>query len=71
MAAPVHNPAHQFWYFPLMETSEVLVFKQLESRPGRAAYCPHTSFDVLEAAEDSPPRRSIETRVLAVFEDDA
>ena len=71
VAAPVHNPAHRFCYFPLMETSEVLVFKQLDSRLGRSAYCPHTSFDVAGAAQGSPPRRSVETRLLAIFENES
>ncbi len=71
VAAPIYNPDHKFWYFPQMETSEVLVFTQLDTRPGNAIYCPHTAFDVRDAAEDSPPRRSIETRLLAVFEDAA
>ena len=67
-AAPVYNPDHQWWYFPLMETNEVLVTAQLDQRPGRAIYCPHISFDVQDAAADSLPRRSVETRLLAVFE---
>jgi hypothetical protein len=71
VAAPVHNPAHRFFYFPLMETSEVLVSKQLDSRLGRSACCPHTSFDVVGAAQGSPPRRSVETRLLAIFENES
>ena len=71
MAAPVYNPDHRWWYFPLMETTEILIVKQLDSRPGRAVYCPNTSFDMSGAAPDSLPRRSIETRLLAVFENDA
>ncbi len=68
VAAPVYNPAHRFCYFPVMSTSEVLVFKQLDSRPDRTYYCPHSSFDDQTSAEDAPPRRSIEMRLLAVFE---
>ena len=68
VAAPVYNPDHRWWYFPLMETTEILIVKQLDSRPGRAVYCPHTSFDMPGAAPDSLPRRSFETRLLAVFE---
>ena len=71
VAAPVYNPEHRFCYFPLMETDEVLIIKQLDSRPGRSVYCPHTSFDIPDAAPDSLPRRSVETRLLAVFEDAA
>lgn len=66
-AAPVYNPRHRFCYVPEMTTDEVLVIKQLDRRPGRAVYCPHTSFD-LPGSDGLLPRRSIETRLLAVFE---
>ena len=68
VAAPVYNPAHKFFYVPRMATDEVLVIKQLDSRLGHSAYCPHTSFDDPTAELDSLPRRSIETRLLGVFE---
>lgn len=69
VAAPVHNPDHRWRYFPNMTTNEILLFKQLDGRPGdRSVYCPHTSFDVPDTPEDAPPRRSIESRILAVFE---
>jgi hypothetical protein len=67
VAAPVYNPAHRWCYFPLMETSEVLVIKQMDEREGRAVYCPHSSFDDQTAPSDALPRRSIETRLMAVF----
>ncbi len=68
VAAPVYNPEHQFYYFPRMTTDEVLIIKQLDARDNRAVYCPHTSFDDQTAARDALPRRSIETRLVAVFE---
>ncbi|MBT3329926.1 MAG: hypothetical protein HOK21_10415 [Rhodospirillaceae bacterium] len=68
VAAPVHNPEHKFWYFPEMQTDEVLLFTQLNQQQGQAIYCPHTSFDVPGVADDAPPRRSVETRLLAIFE---
>ena len=53
-----------------MTTDEVIILKQMDGRDGdRSVYCPHTSFDFLEKVEDSLPRRSLETRLLAVFED--
>jgi hypothetical protein len=67
-AAPVYNRAHRWCYVPGMQTDEVLVIKQLDPRPGRSVYCPHTSFD-LPGSDGLLPRRSIETRLLAVFED--
>ena len=69
VAAPIYNPSHQFCYFANMSTDEVLVMKQLESRPGRSVYCPHTSFDYPSELGGALPRRSIETRLVAVFED--
>ncbi|MGY8961272.1 MAG: CmcJ/NvfI family oxidoreductase, partial [Alphaproteobacteria bacterium] len=70
VAAPVYNADHQFCYFPDMETNEVIVFTQIDERPGHAVYCPHTSFDMMEAASGTLPRRSIEMRVLAIFENE-
>lgn len=68
VAAPVYSPDHRWCYFPDMTTEEVLIIKQLDGRPNRAYYCPHTSFDNKRVTEDLPPRRSIETRLMAVFE---
>ncbi|MCB1744396.1 MAG: hypothetical protein KDK91_28770, partial [Gammaproteobacteria bacterium] len=70
VAAPVYSPEHRFYYFPLMSTEELLVMKQMDNRqPGRGTiYCPHTAFDDPSAPEDALPRRSIETRLMAVFE---
>lgn len=68
VAAPVYNPAHQWRYFPNMTPEEILLFKQLDGRPNRSVYCPHTSFDSPDAPEDAPPRRSVEVRLAAAFE---
>ena len=68
VAAPVYNPDHKWCFFPNMTPEEVLLFKQMDGRPDRSVYCPHTSFDNPDAPEDAPPRRSIEMRMLAVFE---
>lgn len=63
---PVFNPNHRLCYFPLMQTNELLVFKQLDTRPGNAIACAHTSFN-LEAPEDALGRRSIEVRMMCAF----
>lgn len=68
VAAPVHNPAHAWFYFPAVTPAEAVVLKQMDERAGRAVYCPHTSFDNPLAGADAPPRRSIETRLVAVFD---
>ena len=63
---PARNAAHRFYYVPNMATDEVLLFKQLDTRR-RGGACPHTSFDDPGSPLDAPPRRSIETRLMAVF----
>ena len=66
-AMPMSNPDHEFYFFSDMATDEMLFIKQLDSRPGRAKACPHTSFDNPVADRDCPPRRSIEVRLMGVF----
>jgi hypothetical protein len=65
---PVFNAKHRFFYFPRMQTEEVMIFKQMDTRDGVAQMCPHTSFDDSTAPADAPGRRSIETRLVCAFE---
>ena len=65
---PVASSQHEFFYFSRMQPSEILVIKQLDTRPGRAMTCPHTSFD-LPAPPDALGRRSIEVRLMCAFAD--
>ena len=66
-----YNPAHQWYYFPDMRRDEALVFKVFDSKQdGRARFVPHTSFDNPLAPADAAPRRSIEIRTLAFFDED-
>lgn len=67
-AMPLYNPDHRFYYVPRMATNELLLMKQLDTRAGRSALCPHTSFDNPASDDDAPPRRSIEVRMMAVFD---
>jgi len=68
VAAPVFNPAHRWYYYSAMQTNEVLLSKQLDKREGKASLCPHTSFIDSSVADSVPPRRSVEMRLLAIFE---
>lgn len=68
VAAPVYNPDHRWWYYPDMTPDEVLLSKQLDARPDVANQCPHTSFIDESRPADTLPRRSIELRILAVFD---
>ena len=66
-----YNPAHQWYYFSAMRRDEALVFKVFDSKKdGRARFVPHTSFDNPLAPADALPRRSIEIRTLAFFDED-
>ena len=51
----------------MMQTDEVLVFKQQDSRDGHAKVCPHTSFVDPFAKDDAPERYSIDIRILCVY----
>ncbi len=68
VSAPVFNPLHRWYFYPDMTPTEVLLTKQLDMRPGHTQQCPHTSFFDVTRPADTAPRRSIETRILAVFE---
>ena len=61
--------AHHWYYYPEMQTDEVLVFKTYDSRldiPARMT--PHCAFDDVSAPDDAPLRRSIEVRCLVMLD---
>ncbi len=64
---PFYSSGHRHYYFPRMQTDEVIVLKQLDTRPRMASLCPHTSFDDPTARADALRRRSIEARMMCVF----
>jgi hypothetical protein len=64
-----HDPAHEWYYFPLMERNEAMVFKVFDSdtsKPSR--FTAHSAFDDPATPSDAPPRESIETRTFAFFD---
>ncbi len=67
-AIPAHNPNHRFFYFPNMKPGEAIIFKQFDSRAGRAMACPHTAFYHPDVGDISAARRSVEFRALCVFD---
>lgn len=64
---PVFNPEHKLYYYPRMQTTELLVFKQLDTRVERFAPCLHSAFVDATAPADALERRSIEVRVMCAF----
>ncbi len=63
-----YNADQQWYYFPEMETSEVLLIKGYDSmQDGRARLAPHTAFTHPETNSANPPRTSIEVRTILTF----
>ena len=62
----LHNPTHEWWYFPGMTRDEVLFLKFHDSDHDRAWRVPHSAF-LDQAAQATVPRHSIEFRTFAFF----
>ncbi len=63
-----YNPAHRWYYFPLMTRDEALVFKVFDTDASAGVrYTAHTAFDDPSSPPDAKPRESIEMRAFAFF----
>lgn len=64
-----HADRHRWSYFPAMTPDEAVVFKQFDTRrEGVSRFTPHTAFIHPGTPPGTPPRQSIEARVLVVLE---
>ena len=64
-----YNADQRWYYFPRVETDEVVVLKCFDSETdGTARWTAHGSFDNPNAAAGAPPRESIEIRTLYFFD---
>lgn len=62
------NPKHRWFYFPGMETNEVLLIKGFDSmKDGRARFTAHAAFEDPAASSSAPGRESIEARALVFY----
>lgn len=62
------HPAQRWYYYPLMQPDEVLVFKTFDSATdGRTRFTVHSSCQDPSAPDDAPTRESIETRCFVFF----
>ena len=62
------NPAHAWYYFPMLRRDEAIIFKVYDSlNDGRARFTPHSAFADPTTPADAPPRQSIEIRTIAFF----
>ena len=66
-AVPLYREDQELYYVPDMRPDEVLVIKQMDTRPGRAFVSPHTSFADPTSPADAPERESIDIRFMCVF----
>ncbi|MBT3400666.1 MAG: methyltransferase [Rhodospirillaceae bacterium] len=61
---------NDWFYFPDMTPGEAILIKNYDTADdGRARYALHTSFDDPTASANATPRESLETRVLAFFDE--
>jgi hypothetical protein len=61
------NPEHRWYYAPRMQREEIFVFKCFDSAPnGGPPFTAHTAFDDPTCPSGSPPRESIEARILVL-----
>jgi len=62
------NPRHRWFYFPRMETNEILLIKGFDSlEDGRARFTAHAAFEDPAASSSAPGRESIEARALIFY----
>ena len=64
-----YSKDHRWYYYPLMRPEEVLVLKAYDSQGVIGNTCPHCAFSNPSVKFDSPPRRSVELRVLCFITD--
>jgi hypothetical protein len=64
-----YDPMHAWFYFPLMQRDEALVFKVFDSDVSKLSrFTAHSAFDDPATPAGAPPRESIETRTFAFFD---
>ena len=64
----LHNPAHQWYYYPEMQMDEALLIKTFDSSlRGHTRFTLHTAIDLPGCNEQTPARESLETRCFVFF----
>jgi len=64
----VWRPHHRWYYYPLMQTDEALVFRLADSDHGKPRLSAHSAFDDPTTPPGAQPRASYEVRTLAFFD---
>ena len=66
--AITYNPAQRYFYFPRMQSDELVLIRCFDSAlEGPARFSAHGAFDDPQSPPDAPPRESIEVRTLAFY----
>ncbi|KAK3635826.1 hypothetical protein LTR56_014532 [Elasticomyces elasticus] len=60
--------SHKWWYFPGMNSNQVILLKTFDSeQDGRARFVGHSAFEDPTSNPDAPERESIEIRTIVFF----
>ena len=62
--AILHSDRHEWFYFPAMQSEEVLLFLHYDSSASPHIPVPHTAFEDPASPPDAEPRESLEMRIL-------
>lgn len=65
-----YHPDYVYRYASNLTPEEVIMFRDYDSRTDRMRGTPHGGFQDDNSPADAPPRRSIEVRLFAFFDDD-
>ncbi|TEY29811.1 hypothetical protein BOTCAL_0918g00040 [Botryotinia calthae] len=60
----MHRENHKWYFLKKQDVNEVLIFKQFDTEETQAEVCPHVSFLQNGIPAGTPPRQSIEMRVI-------
>lgn len=63
-----YSPRHRWYYYPQLQTDEVLAFKIFDSDESRPYLTAHTAFDDPTTRPDAPTRLSLEVRTIAFID---
>lgn len=61
------RPRQRWYYFPLQQADEILVFKLCDSDPEAIQFTAHTAFNDPSSAPDAAYRQSFEVRTIAIM----
>lgn len=67
--AVTYQPGYRFYYVSNLAPHEALLFVDYDSKNERNSGMAHGAFEDMRTLGNAPPRRSIESRVLVLYDD--